>query len=117
MTVEQELHEHKSEHNLSFNIYIGICSEQDSRAKTVDTMEKVAALSHDVKHFSWREWMRSNLISKINATLQSNRSLQIVMTSDQRIGKGQFLFQSQRKAMPKNAQNTTQLHSSHTLVK
>ena len=31
--------------------------------------------------------------------------------------KSQFLFQSQRKAMPKNAQTTTQLHSSHTLVK
>ena len=34
-----------------------------------------------------------------------------------RTGKGQFSFQSQRKAMPKNAQTTTQLHSSHTLVK
>ena len=32
-------------------------------------------------------------------------------------GKGQFSFQSQRKAMPKSAQTTTQLHSSHTLVK
>ena len=32
-------------------------------------------------------------------------------------GKGQFSFQSQRKAMPKNAKTTTQLHSSHTLVK
>ena len=31
--------------------------------------------------------------------------------------KGQFLFQSQRKAMQKNAQTTTQLHSSHMLVK
>ena len=31
--------------------------------------------------------------------------------------KGQFLFQSQRKAMPKNAQTTAQLHSSHMLVK
>ena len=29
----------------------------------------------------------------------------------------QFSFQSQRKAMPKNAQTTTQLHSSHTLAK
>ena len=28
-----------------------------------------------------------------------------------------FSFQSQRKAVPKNAQTTTQLHSSHTLVK
>ena len=32
-------------------------------------------------------------------------------------GKGQFSFQSQRKAMPKNAQTAVQLHSSHTLVK
>ena len=28
-----------------------------------------------------------------------------------------FSFQSQRKAMPKNAQTTPQLHTSHTLVK
>ena len=34
-----------------------------------------------------------------------------------RTGKGQFSFQSQRKAMPKNAQTTAQLHSSHTLTK
>ena len=32
-------------------------------------------------------------------------------------GKGQFSLQSQRKAMLKNAQTTTQLHSSHMLVK
>ena len=32
-------------------------------------------------------------------------------------GKGQFSFQSQRKAMQNTAQTTTQLHSSHTLVK
>ena len=31
--------------------------------------------------------------------------------------KSQFSFQSQRRAMPKNAQTTTQLHSSHMLVK
>ena len=31
--------------------------------------------------------------------------------------KGQFSFQSQRKAMPKNAQTTAQLHSSHMLIK
>ena len=29
-------------------------------------------------------------------------------------GKGQFTFQSQRKAMPKNAQTIAQLYSSHT---
>ena len=39
------------------------------------------------------------------------------LSSGHRTGKGQFSFQSQSKAMPKNAQTTTQLHSSHTLVK
>ena len=31
--------------------------------------------------------------------------------------KGQFSFKSQRKTMPKNAQTTAQLHSSHVLAK
>ena len=35
------------------------------------------------------------------------------LSSGYRTGKGQFSFQSQRKAMPKNAQPTTQLCSSH----
>ena len=39
------------------------------------------------------------------------------LSSGHRTGRGQFSFQSQRKAMPKNAQTTTPLHSSHTLVK
>ena len=39
------------------------------------------------------------------------------LSSSHRTGKGQFSFQSQRKAMPKNAQTTAQLHSSHMLVK
>ena len=34
-----------------------------------------------------------------------------------RTGKGQFSFQFQRKAMPKNVQTTGQLHSSHMLAK
>ena len=38
------------------------------------------------------------------------------LSSGHGTGKGQFLFQSQRKVMPKNAQTTTQFHSSHTLV-
>ena len=32
-----------------------------------------------------------------------------------RTGKGQFSFQSQRKAMPRNAQTNAHLHSSHTV--
>ena len=39
------------------------------------------------------------------------------LSSSHGTGKGQFSFQSQRKAMPKNAHTTTQLHSSHMLVK
>ena len=39
------------------------------------------------------------------------------LSSGHRTGKGQFSFQSQRKAMPKYVQTTTQLHSSHTLPK
>ena len=39
------------------------------------------------------------------------------LSSGHRTGKGQFSFQSQRKAMPKNVQTTTQWHSSHTLAK
>ena len=38
------------------------------------------------------------------------------LSSGHRTGKGQFSFQSQRKAMQKNAQTTAQLPSSHTLV-
>ena len=39
------------------------------------------------------------------------------LSSGHRTGKGQFSLQSQRKAMPKNAQTTTQLCSSHMLAK
>ena len=39
------------------------------------------------------------------------------LSSGHRTGKGQFSFQPQRKAMPKNVQTTAQLHSSHMLAK
>ena len=39
------------------------------------------------------------------------------LSSGHKTGKGQFSLQSQRKQMPKNAQTTAQLHSSHILVK
>ena len=39
------------------------------------------------------------------------------LSSGHRTGKSQFSFWSQKKAKPKNAQTTAQLHSSHTLVK
>ena len=39
------------------------------------------------------------------------------LSSGHRTGKGQFSFQTQRRAMPKNVQTTAQLHSSHRLAK
>ena len=38
-------------------------------------------------------------------------------SSGHRTGNGQFSFQSQRKAIPNNAQTTAQLHSFHILAK
>ena len=39
------------------------------------------------------------------------------LSRSHRTGNGQFSFQSQRKAMPKNAQTTIQLHSFHMLAR
>ena len=39
------------------------------------------------------------------------------LSSGHRTGKGQFSFQSQRRAMPKNVQTTTQLQSFHMLAR
>ena len=39
------------------------------------------------------------------------------LSSGHSTGKGQFSFQSLRKAIPNNTQTTAQLHSPHTLVK
>ena len=39
------------------------------------------------------------------------------LSSGHRTGKGQFSFQFQRRAMPKNVQTTAQLHSFHVLAK
>ena len=39
------------------------------------------------------------------------------LSCSHRTGKGQFSFQSQRRAEPKNSQTTAQLHLSHTLAK
>ena len=53
--------------------------------------------------------------TSISALLTMPKPLTVWITIN--CGKGQFSFQSQRKAMPKNAQTTAQLHSYHTLVK
>ena len=49
--------------------------------------------------------------------LTLNRSKSGKFSSDHGTGKGQFLFQSQRMAMPKNAQTTAQLCLFHMLAR
>ena len=39
------------------------------------------------------------------------------LSNDHRTGNGQFSFQSQRKAMPKNVQTNAEMHSSHSTSK
>ena len=57
--------------------------------------------------------LKNNAVKVLHSICQQFGKL----SSGHRTGKGQFSFQSQRKAMPKNAQTTAQLHSSHMLVK
>ena len=71
--------------------------------------------------------LKDDAIEMLHSMCQNARNMLLIYTqytskfgklsSGHRIGKGQFSFQFQRKAMPKNAQTTTQLHSSHMLVK
>ena len=46
-----------------------------------------------------------------------DNAVKVLHSICQQIWKTQFSFQSQRKAVPKNAQTTTQLHPSHMLAK
>ena len=58
--------------------------------------------------------LESHLITWLNLNMPANMENSAVATG---LEKSQFSSQSQRKAMSKNAQTTTQLHSSHMLVK
>ena len=60
---------------------------------------------------------KEELKSLLMQVKEESEKVGLKLNSDHGIGKGQFSFHSQRKAMPKNAQTTAQLHSSHTLVK
>ena len=59
------------------------------------------------------------LILKDNAMKMLHSICQQIWKTEQwpKDWKSQFSFQSLRRAMPKNAQTSAQLHSSHTLVK
>ena len=61
------------------------------------------------------EWLKEPVYGSLTCTQYASKFGKL--SSGHRTGKGQFSFQSQRKAMPKNAQTTAQLHSSHMLEK
>ena len=75
-----------------------------------------------------KSWFRTQRLATIELLLPNGKELTNwtwalyaskygKLSSGHKTGKGQFSFQSQRKAMPKNAETTAQLHSSHTLAK
>ena len=74
------------------------------RTKLVEVMEFQLSYSKSWKMMLWKCF--TQYASKFGK-----------LSSGHRTGKGKFSFQSQRRAMPKNAQTTAQLHLSHTLVK
>ena len=68
--------------------------------------------------------LKDDAIEMLHSMCQNARNMLLIYTQYtskfgklRRTGKGQFSFQSQRKAMLKNAQTTAQLHSSHILAK
>ena len=66
----------------------------------------------------WKDWSCSwNSNTLVTCCGTQYASTFGKLSGGHRTGKGQFSFQSQRNAMPENAQTTTQLHSSHTLSK
>ena len=81
-----------------------------------DTVSTVSlSISHEIELFQLSYFKSWKMMLWKCCTQDANKFGKL--SSGLRTGKGQFSFQSQRKAMPKNAQTTAQLHSSHMLVK
>ena len=82
---------------------------------------QVGLRKHHYEQSQWRWWNSSWAISNPKRWCCESAALSMPAhlepSSGHRTGKGQFSFQSQRKAIPKNAQTTTQLHSSYMLAK
>ena len=70
--------------------------------------------AYDTTLMAENEEELKSLLMKVK---EESEKVGLKLSSGHRTGKGQFSFQSQRKAMPKNVQTTIQLPSSHMLVK
>ena len=86
-------------------------------------MEYYSAIKRNTFESVLTRWMNLKPIIQSEVSQKEKDKYHILthifgkLSSGHRTGKGQFSSQSQRKAMPKNAQTTAQLHSSHMLVK
>ena len=94
----------KPKGQISWNVKSSGPWKASLRTKLVEVMEFQLSYSKSWKMMQWK--CCTQYVSKFGK-----------LSSGHRTGKGQFSFQSQRKAMPRNAQTTTQLHSSHRLGK
>ena len=74
--------------------------------------QEMARVNIDILGISELKWAATGKFNMPSVCQQFGK-----LSSSYRTGKGQFSFQSQRKAMPKNVQTTAQLHSSHMLAK
>ena len=102
------------------HIYIYIYTgDQLPRDRHVGMWSQVGFRKYHYEQSYWRWWKSSWAILNPKRWCCERAVLNVPalwkfgkLSSGHRIGKGQFSFQTQRKAMPKNAQNTVQLHSS-----
>ena len=96
-----------------------VLQKKSIEAKVRELKSQLSVLEknvRDYKEIMWKEQIDVERLEKISLT----NIFYIIFgkfSKNHRTRKSHFLFQSQRKAMPKNAKITAQLHSSHTLAK
>ena len=95
--------------------------DHSPRARHPGMWSQVGRRKHHHEQNQWRWWNSSWAISNPKmmvwkCCIQYGSKFG-KLSSGHRTGKGQFSFQSQRRAIPKNVQTTAQLHSSHMLTK
>ena len=111
---------------LEFDLWSVICDHCDHcdhspRARYPGIRSQAGLRKHHYEQSLWRWWNSSWAISDPKMMMLWKCYIQYAskfgkLSSGHKTGQGQFSFQCQRRAMPKNVQTTTQLHSSHTLV-
>ena len=110
---KKDLHDPDNHDGVSTHLEPHILECEAKWASESITMNKARWNGHDGIPVELFQILKDDAVKVLHSICQQIGKL----SSGHRTGKGPFSFQSQRKAMPKNAQTTTQLHSSHTLIK